>query len=34
MKYITGVYGLNIPNTKETCGDWHSTSLDWNNITF
>lgn len=33
MKYVSGIYGLNInTNTLDTCGDWHSVCLDWNNI--
>ena len=36
MKYITGIHGLNIENSKETCGDWHCSALYWddNNIDF
>lgn len=36
MRYITGVYGLNIENSKETCGDWHCSALRWddNSIDF
>lgn len=32
MKYVTGVYGLNIENSKETCGDWHTSALDWSKV--
>lgn len=34
MKYVTGIYALNLPCELETCGDWHSTSLDWGNVKF
>lgn len=30
MQYITGVHALNIPCGLDTCGDWHSTSIQWN----
>jgi hypothetical protein len=33
MKYITGVFALNINDNLETCGDWHTSALDWSNIT-
>lgn len=32
MLYITGIYALNIEDSLETCGDWHTSSLDWSNI--
>lgn len=32
MKYITGVHALNIDNSLNTCGDWHTSALDWQNI--
>lgn len=32
MKYVTGLYALNIPCNLNTCADWHALSLDWNNI--
>lgn len=28
MKYITGLFALNIHQDSETCGDWHSNILD------
>ena len=34
MKYISGVYALNLPCSLETTGDWHQSSLDWNNIPY
>lgn len=33
MLYITGVHALNIENSLETCGDWHTSALDWSKIT-
>lgn len=33
MEYISGVHALNIPCELDTCGDWHVSSLDWENIT-
>lgn len=32
MKYVTGVFALNIDNSMETCGDWHASALNWANI--
>lgn len=32
MKYITGVYALNIEDSLETCGDWHTSALDWQKV--
>ena len=29
MLYITGIHALNLPCKLYTCGDWHSTSIDW-----
>lgn len=29
MLYITGIHALNLPCKLNTCGDWHSTSIDW-----
>ena len=34
MKYITGIHALNIECKLDTCGDWHTSALDWNNIKF
>ncbi|KAA9237838.1 MULTISPECIES: hypothetical protein [Aerococcus] len=31
MKYISGVYALNIPCQLNTYGDWHIGALDWSN---
>lgn len=32
MLYLTGVYALNIENSSNTCGNWHTSSLNWRNI--
>lgn len=34
MKYITGYKALNLPCSLETTGDWHQSSMDWENIVF
>lgn len=34
MKYITGIQALNIEDSTECCGDWHTSSMDWKNLTF
>ena len=33
MKYISGIFALNIPSSLGTTGDWHSSSLQWNILT-
>lgn len=33
MKYITGIHGLNIPCSLETCGDWHQSGIQWKKAT-
>lgn len=32
MLYISGVHALNIENSLNTCGDWHTSSLNWSDI--
>lgn len=32
MKYITGIQALNLPCSLETCGDWHTSALQWSNL--
>ena len=32
MKYISGIHALNLPCGLETCGDWHTSALRWNNV--
>lgn len=29
MKYITGQHALNLPCELNTCGDWHTSALQW-----
>lgn len=29
MQYITGVHALNLPCSLETCGDWHTSAIQW-----
>lgn len=32
MLYITGEFALNIPCSLETCGDWHTSGMDWSRV--
>ena len=32
MKYVSGIYALNVPCSLKTCGDWHSASLNWHSL--
>lgn len=32
MKYVTGVYALNLPSPDGTPGDWHFSTLNWDKI--
>lgn len=32
MLYITGEQALNIPCNLETCGDWHTSALQWDRL--
>lgn len=34
MKYITGIESLNLSCKLNTCGDWHNTLVNWNNLHF
>ncbi len=34
MIYITGQHSLNLECNLETTGDWHTSALAWENITF
>ena len=34
MKYITGYKSLNLPCSLETTGDWHQSTMDWENIQY
>ena len=29
MKYISGINALNLPCSLDTCGDWHTSALQW-----
>ena len=32
MKYLSDMHALNIECELETCGDWHQSCMDWDNI--
>lgn len=32
MLYLSGIFALNVKGSLETCGDWHSSLLNWNSI--
>ncbi|MCY3067579.1 hypothetical protein [Aerococcus mictus] len=34
MKYLTGIYAMNIPCDLDTSGDWHWAALNWDNADF
>lgn len=34
MKYISGIYALNLKCKLNTCGDWHQSSLNWDDVVF
>ena len=34
MKYISGQFALNLPCSLNTCGDWHSSALNWDKLSF
>lgn len=34
MQYITGIHALNLPCALNTCGDWHTSALRWEKITW
>ncbi|MDR3037357.1 MAG: hypothetical protein LBU31_02990 [Coriobacteriales bacterium] len=29
MRYLTGIYALNVPSSLDADGDWHASALDW-----
>lgn len=31
MKYITGIHALNLNCSLDTCGDWHTFAIQWDN---
>ena len=33
MKYISGIFALNINCDLDTCGDWHQSALKWDSFT-
>lgn len=32
MKYLTGIHALNLPCQLSTCGDWHTSALQWSSL--
>ena len=32
MKYLTGIHALNLNCCLDTCGDWHKSALNWNDL--
>ena len=32
MLYISGIHALNIEDSLDTCGDWHTSALQWERI--
>lgn len=32
MLYLTNLHALNLPCLLDTCGDWHTSALDWNKL--
>lgn len=34
MKYITGIYALNLPCALLTTGDWHTSALNWEKVKY
>lgn len=34
IKYLTGIHALNLTCKLDTCGDWHSKSINWNHSDF
>ena len=32
MLYLSGVHALNLPCKLETCGDWHTSALQWRDL--
>lgn len=32
MLYLSGVHALNIPCELDTCGDWHQSGIQWQNL--
>lgn len=32
MLYLSGIHALNLPCALETCGDWHTSALQWKDL--
>lgn len=32
MLYLSGIHALNLPCELFTCGDWHTSAINWGNI--
>lgn len=32
MKYLSGIYALNLPCELDTTGDWHASALNWDRV--
>ena len=32
MKYVSGIHALNLVCSLDTCGDWHQSAIQWDNI--
>lgn len=32
MLYLSGIHALNIECQLDTCGDWHQSGIQWNNL--
>lgn len=33
MLYISGIHALNLPCKLDTCGDWHKSAIQWEQLT-
>lgn len=33
MLYVTGIFALNLTCNLDTCGDWHTSALNWQKVT-
>ena len=34
MLYLSGIHALNVTCDLKTCGDWHSSALQWDDLVF
>jgi len=32
MLYLSGIHALNLPCALYTCGDWHTSGINWNSV--